>query len=372
MKGDTAVSALKDFILRDTGDENESGRTAFILRCTSLGLVVYYALFGVILLMFGHLKSSIFPFICCASVGILLQRTYHRHTRQALGMFYCIVTVWIILAVIFFGWDCGIQHLTFVLLLLIFTTTYMLMKIKALCGLLVYVLRLGLYFYMLYSHPIFPPGTKLNTTLQFLNTTTVYLLMILVMSVFASDTLRAEGKLAKANKKLHNLADTDPLTKLPNRRYILRHIGECARDSQNPLCPTIAIGDIDFFKKVNDTYGHEAGDRVLEVLSELFRQTMEPYGVCARWGGEEFLFFFEHLNLDNANLVLQNLLNKIRATVIPFGDEQIKVTLTFGLEDALLNGKTAEELTKEIDDVIKVADEKLYMGKQAGRNQIVA
>ncbi len=366
------MNTLKELLLRDVGNESESGRTAYILRAASLGLCFYYALFGIFLLFQKQIYPSILPFACSLSMILIFRQTYRRRTTRSLQMFYFSVSLWIIVAVVFFGWDCGIQHLAFVLLLFIFTTNYMSLTYKAVCSLLVYALRMGLYFYTLAASPKFPLSIQTNNILQFLDTTMVYLLLILIMSVFANDTLRAEGKLAKANKKLNLLADTDPLTKLPNRRYILRHIEERVSDSQNPLCPTIAIGDIDFFKKVNDTYGHEAGDRVLEVLSELFQQTMEPYGVCARWGGEEFLFFFEHLNLDNASIVLSELLYKIRVTVIPFGDQQIKVTLTFGVEDALLYGNTPDELKKEIDEVIRAADEKLYMGKQRGRNQIVA
>ncbi len=365
------VNSLKEFLLRDVGNENESGRAAFILRVASLGLSVYYAVFTVLLFIFGQFHPAILPFLCSLLMILILNYTYHRRTSLSLKMFYVSVTVWIILAVYFFGWDCGIQHLAFVLLLFIFTTSYISMKKKSLYGLLVYALRMGLYYFTLSAAPKFPLEAHEIDILQILDTTMVYLLLILIMSVFADDTLRAEGKLAKANKKLNMLADTDPLTKLPNRRYVLRHIEECVSDSENPLCPTIAIGDIDFFKKVNDTYGHDAGDRVLEVLSELFRDTMEPYGVCARWGGEEFLFFFEHLNLDNASLVLSELLYKIRVTSIPFGEEQLHVTLTFGIEDAMLSAKTPEELKKQIEEVIRIADEKLYMGKQRGRNQIV-
>ena len=366
------MSRLKEFLLRDAGGENESGRAVYILRVATLCEVLFFALFALILLIFRHDYTALLPAVCCAASLVLFRHTYTRYTRQALGLFYLVTTLWIIIAVVFFGWDCGIQHMAFVLLLFVFTTSYLSMKIKVLLGLLVYGLRMSLYFYTLSASPLFPPESQLNHVLQFLDTTTVYVLMILIMSVFAGDTLRAEEKLAKANRKLNMLAETDPLTKLPNRRFVLRHIEECVHESPHPICPTVAIGDIDFFKKVNDTYGHDAGDRVLEVLSDLFMKTMEPYGICARWGGEEFLFFFEHLNLDNAQMVLSDLLSKIRVTVIPFGEQQINVTLTFGMEDAVLSGNVQEAITKQVDNVIRKADEKLYMGKQKGRNQIVA
>lgn len=368
----STVMKIKDFLLRDTGGENESGRAIYILRVATLGQSLFFALFSLILVLGGPASHAILPAICCIIAILIFRYTYFRHTSRSLGMFYLMTTVWIILGVIFFGWNCGTQHMAFVLLLFVFTTSYLSMNIKALLGLLIYGLRMGLYFYMRYAKPLFPLSEQQNHMLQFLNTTMVYLLLIVIMSVFAGDTLRAEGKLAKANRKLNALAETDPLTRLPNRRFVLRHISECVHRSPDPICPTIAIGDIDFFKKVNDTYGHEAGDRVLEVLSELFRKAMEPHGVCARWGGEEFLFFFEHLNLDHAHMVLSDLLAQVRQTVIPFDNVKIQVTLTFGVEDAVLDARTEEEITRQIDDVIQRADEKLYMGKEHGRNQIVA
>ena len=370
------MNQLKDFLLRDAGDENESGRAVYVLRVGILGECVYFILFAVILLLFGRWLDSLLPLACCAVSLLLMYFTYHRqdrrhHTSHCLGAFYGITTMWIITTVILFGWDCGIQHLLFVLLLFVFTTSYRSIKIKVILGLIIYGLRLGLYFYTTRMLPFFPLSMKLNHALQLLNTTTVYLLLILIMSVFAGDTLRAEGKLAMANQKLNALADTDPLTKLPNRRHALKYIGECVHNSSTPICPTVAIGDIDFFKKVNDTYGHEAGDRVLEILADLFHKTMEPYGLCARWGGEEFLFFFEHLNMDNAKIVLFELLDKIRVTVIPFGDQSIHVTMTFGMNDAVLRAQTPEEIMRQVDQIIMKADEMLYLGKQNGRNQIV-
>lgn len=366
------MGKFREFLLRNAGGENESGRAVYILRVAALGETIYFALFGLFLLIFGVLLPSILPFSCCAAALLILWDTYRRHSPLSLTFFYILNTLWIIVAVVFFGWDAGIQHMTFVLLLFIFITSYLSMSIKVVLGLLVYALRMGLYFYTLSAEPVFPFSIQLNHVIQFLDTTTVYLLLILIMSVFATDTLRAEGKLAKANRKLNTLADTDPLTKLPNRRCALRHIEECVMESPTPICPTVAIGDIDFFKKVNDTYGHEAGDKVLEVLADLVKETMEPHGFCARWGGEEFLFFFESLNIDNASFVLNVLLDKIRATVISFQDLKINVTMTFGMEDTILNGKTSEEISRQVDQVIGIADQKLYMGKQNGRNQVVA
>ncbi len=361
---------LKDYLMRDVEDENESGRAAYILRFTVLTLFLFHLIFTVALAAFGLYIPSTLSALCSLSSSVTLYFTYRNRTRLSLNLFYATSVLWVIAGVYLVGWDCGIQHLTFVLLLFIFTTSYRSPKIKILESLCIYLLRLSLYFYTLYHEPIYPVSQNAGILLQILSTTAVFLLLILIMTVFASDALRAEGKLARANRKLNTLAGTDELTKLANRRHAMKMIKDFAKETGYQCAPTLAIGDIDFFKKVNDTYGHEAGDRVLEVLSELFRQTMEPYGFCARWGGEEFLFFFSHMNIDNASIILQDLLTKIRVTVIPYGTEQIKVTMTFGLCDTVLTDGE-EEVVPEIEKALQSADERLYMGKQSGRNRVV-
>ena len=126
---------------------------------------------------------------------------------------------------------------------------------------------------------------------------------------------------------------------------------------------SIAIGDIDFFKKVNDTYGHECGDEVLRTLAAVFKKEMEGHGVVARWGGEEFIFVFEGVNGDEAMVLLDHLQRAIRDTVINYEGLQLKVTMTFGL---------VEYNTKlRLDENINIADERLYIGKEKGRDRII-
>ena len=129
------------------------------------------------------------------------------------------------------------------------------------------------------------------------------------------------------------------------------------------ISPQITIGDIDFFKKVNDTYGHECGDEVLRTLAAVFKKEMEGHGVVARWGGEEFIFVFEGVNGDEAMVLLDHLQRAIRDTVINYEGLQLKVTMTFGL---------VEYNTKlRLDENINIADERLYIGKEKGRDRII-
>ena len=154
------------------------------------------------------------------------------------------------------------------------------------------------------------------------------------------------------------------MTELYNRRSgdkKLRQIFEEARSSRHSFA--LAIGDIDFFKKVNDTYGHECGDAVLKNVSALLKQHMWRRGFAARWGGEEFLLVFENVDLTEARKQLELLMDKIHELDTLYEGQHVKVTMTFGL---------VCDPDKDIHALLKEADEKLYIGKTNGRNQVVS
>ena len=185
------------------------------------------------------------------------------------------------------------------------------------------------------------------------------------MIVFTKDSQEMEYKLVKYNKKLEHMASIDPLTGLYNRwsmrSYLEKIVGKYASGEIGYV--SVAIGDIDFFKKTNDTYGHDAGDMVLKELAKVFLEVMGKEGKVCRWGGEEFLFVFQNKNGDQANEVLHDILKRIRGMGIPYQSDWIHVTMTFGLEE--YSGE------KDMEAVIRAADQKLYRGKENGRNQIV-
>lgn len=164
-------------------------------------------------------------------------------------------------------------------------------------------------------------------------------------------------------RSLRTMVEQDALTGLFNRRCANRKLEQIiarSKEQGTPFC--VALGDIDFFKKVNDTYGHDCGDLVLKTLSDIMRQHMLSCGFVARWGGEEFLLTFDRMHAEAAYECLQKLLEKIRNTEIIYQDQSVKATMTFGL---------TESSSLESKQLIHEADEKLYRGKSGGRNQIV-
>lgn len=179
-----------------------------------------------------------------------------------------------------------------------------------------------------------------------------------------NDELSEIGKASTAmQKSIRNFVETDPLTQLGNRRYVKNMLDKVkARSKENRTPFSVAIGDIDFFKKVNDTYGHNAGDEVLKAVAATLKHMMQGKGFAARWGGEEFIMVFDKMAMEDAGNHLRKILDNIRELVVETEGYVIKVTMTFGV----VTGSDIES-----ESMVEAADAKLYYGKQNGRNQVV-
>lgn len=176
------------------------------------------------------------------------------------------------------------------------------------------------------------------------------------------------GDVAKASvnmqRSLRNLIVKDSLTDLYNRRYCnqnLKNISEQYIKTGEPY--TLAIADIDFFKKVNDTYGHIAGDEVLVSVAQIMKKSMAGKGFAARWGGEEFLLVYTGCDMETRLTYLEMLVEAIREMRVEYDDKAIKITISIGV--ATGNGDS-------VDKVLCTADDRLYHAKKEGRDRVVS
>lgn len=183
--------------------------------------------------------------------------------------------------------------------------------------------------------------------------------------VHREDEIGKMGRAAvKMQRALRELIEQDSLTGLYNRRYGNQRINKIKnRAEQSGALFCVVIGDIDYFKRVNDSYGHEGGDVVLKKIALVLKECMLGKGTAVRWGGEEFLLLFEQSGLEETQMAVREILDRVRAAVVEYNGSQIQVTMTFGIAE----GSTAEET----DEIIRRADDKLYAGKAAGRNRVV-
>jgi len=165
-------------------------------------------------------------------------------------------------------------------------------------------------------------------------------------------------------KILQELARTDPMTKLPNRRDFYDRVSqEHAHYKRTGKPFTIAFSDIDHFKTINDKYGHDYGDVVLKQLADKIKQMLREEDYLARWGGDEFIILLRGTNAPDAQIVIDRIREKLADSNFKHNDVEFTNTATFGaceFNDSL-----------SIDECIKLADKMLLEGKEKGRNNVV-
>jgi len=168
----------------------------------------------------------------------------------------------------------------------------------------------------------------------------------------------------KLEEALKELAATDPLTQLFNRReyeMLFEHEIERARRMNVPL--SLGLIDLDNFKKINDTYGHNVGDEVLRRTADLLRNNLRAMDLIGRFGGDEFIIFLPDTGIDQAVVISDRFLKELSATDIDTVVSKIRITATAGITQLLPNDK-------DNNSIIRRADAALYKGKEAGRNLV--
>lgn len=175
------------------------------------------------------------------------------------------------------------------------------------------------------------------------------------------------GDLVRSGKKMQESirrqVELDELTQLYNRRYGDKCLQQmCKKMQESGIEYCVAIGDIDFFKRVNDRYGHEAGDVVLTKVARILREKIMSKGYVCRWGGEEFLIVLEDCEQEQAKQILQDVLDVLRGQSIECQGQNICVTMSVGVVQVASDEK--------IDDILRRADKKLYDAKAGGRDRI--
>lgn len=174
---------------------------------------------------------------------------------------------------------------------------------------------------------------------------------------------KINDELDKINKELFEKATTDPLTGLYNRRFIIEQLNILISNYKRYLVPfAVMILDIDHFKRINDTYGHDIGDEILINLSKILKETLRKTDIIGRFGGEEFLCLIPNTPSENLPIIISKLLNNIRKFRYKYEEDEITFTISIGCCNFTKKYKTDNE-------IIKCADYMLYKAKNNGRDQ---
>lgn len=179
--------------------------------------------------------------------------------------------------------------------------------------------------------------------------------------------IKVMTRIRESEKEAEEKALTDPLTGLYNRRYLMNRfkeeINRATRDN-NPL--SCFMVDIDFFKKVNDTYGHDAGDAVLKNIANILKTNLRDYDSAVRYGGEEFVVLLPNTSRASAVAVAEKIRIVTEEAVTVISDYEIKVTLSIGVY-----GREQKFDSLEGEAYITCADNALYLAKNRGRNKVI-
>ena len=198
-----------------------------------------------------------------------------------------------------------------------------------------------------------------------LNTATSFAIILFFSVLFSVEIRQMQRSLMQENENLDEIASHDPLTGLLNRRSMEFHLNkvmEVAKKTGSQF--SLIMADIDDFKKVNDTYGHDIGDQVLVHVASLMKQQLRGNDYVCRWGGEEMLLLISN-NGKVATQVAERIRQALENTPVTTKDgDKITVTMTFGVTGYIPGFN--------VNKLIKITDENLYKGKRNGKNQVVS
>ncbi len=174
-------------------------------------------------------------------------------------------------------------------------------------------------------------------------------------------------RIREAEKKIETMALTDSLTGLYNRRFLYQRFEEeISRAKRNSLALSCIMLDIDFFKKINDTHGHDFGDFVLKEVTNILRTNLRGYDAIVRFGGEEFVVILAGTKPEDALMVAKKLREKMEAYSFTRGNISVKLTVSIGVF-----GCSSNKILEDVEKFIKCVDEAMYTAKRAGRNRVV-
>lgn len=166
------------------------------------------------------------------------------------------------------------------------------------------------------------------------------------------------------NKKLKRLIEVDPLTSLYNRRYLEFQLASSTIENKQFNTPFgVLFLDIDNFKDVNDTYGHNIGDQVLKLISNTIKSNLRPNDIAGRWGGEEFVIILRRIDLEKMTVLAERLRMICKNSSYKLEDGNI-ISVTISI------GGSLYEPNETVEELIAKADRLMYESKQAGRDQV--
>ncbi|MBO4781781.1 MAG: GGDEF domain-containing protein [Lachnospiraceae bacterium] len=279
---------------------------------------------------------------------------------------YLEVSTYAVLSVYNVGWKCGSFYFLFSIVPIVIYFGSGLFKntkrwIIVILLLLIFANFVFLYLFFYKEEPRYIVNDTVRSILYVFSTFALFLSVVFYNAIYIYSSEHEKTSLEEKNVRLSADALADTLTGLLNRRGFLPILSEMMLTRSHHFC--IAFFDIDNFKRINDSYGHDCGDEVLRHISSIVKKEMHGCEIC-RWGGEEIIILMRDYDLEVAKQKMEYIRKTIETTPTIFYNKLITATVTIGLEEY-------SDKYKEPEEIIKVADERMYYGKQHGKNIVI-
>ena len=343
-----------------------------IYRYSILAFGAIHILLGLLVALSGQfMLGLVTAIIGCFYFSVILPMA--EKENYLLIVIVCLTEVIVLefVTTLMLGWDAGFYFYLFSAISASFYFTYITQnRQRHFMPLALSIMILLMYYVGYVVMKYLPPmveytGKKAGwlTAFHVINVLITFAVMVVFSYLFVWEIKSKNLALTAQNEQLDELANKDPLTHLFNRRImnkIMDQRMEVLKKTGKRF--TMIIGDIDDFKHVNDTYGHDAGDVVLTTVASTILGSVRGEDSVCRWGGEEILILVND-PLEAAALAAERIRSRIESTVVNFDNQEIRVTMTFGIAESIPGYK--------IEHLIQQADDKLYYGKKHGKNQVV-
>jgi diguanylate cyclase (GGDEF)-like protein len=291
-------------------------------------------------------------FVSVALYGIAYVLIGNRRNTLAVSLIWLEVLVHSAIGSLLIGWESGFHYFLLMFIPAIVLSSVRKWSLPLIGALLAFYL--GLYAACQAFGPLSPLQPWALSLAHVVNVLLIFGMFYTMASFYRTTVVKAERRLLAA-------ATTDHLTGLANRsQFHIRALTELSHGRRRGDPTALLLGDVDYFKRINDEYGHEAGDKVLVRLAELMRTSLREVDVLARWGGEEFLALMPGSNTEAAALTAERLRQAVAAVHIDVGGRMVQVTMSFGVSEV--------HDTPDLQSATARADQALYNSKREGRN----
>ena len=277
------------------------------------------------------------------------------------------VSAYAVYSVYHIGWDCGSYLFLFSIVPIMIYFGHIVFKENMrwlVVAILIFIFGTFVFLYIVYgdAKPLYEVSKVIRMILMIFTTFAMSFSVVFYNMVYIYSSENEMSSLTRKNEELSVDAHVDALTGLLNRRGFLPIVSNLMNGKgKNHFC--IAFSDIDNFKRINDSFGHDCGDEVLRHVSGIIEKEMHGCEIC-RWGGEEFIILMRDYDFTVAKQKMEYIRKCIESTPTVFYNKHIAATVTIGLEEF-------KEEYNEPEDIIKVADARMYYGKQHGKNILI-